>query len=165
MDGDLRPATCSRPGMAKHSATPQTLPPRKNLSLTERVPAVGLSPRPMGGVNAPGKTLKLCLEWPTVQVQKGGRVANGVRFRKTLWVSALRSQGTPGVGCGARLKLIKVLAFPFCVFHYMGQDTGTLELFKTRSNEDITSTRDSPDQLARGPALRTKPVFVVNALG
>ena len=56
MDEDLRPATCSRPGMAKHSATPRTLPPRKNLSLTERVPAVGLSPRPMGGVNAPENT-------------------------------------------------------------------------------------------------------------
>ena len=53
-----RPTTCYKyqAGNGEHSATPQTLPPRKNLSLTERVPAVGLSPRPMGGVNAPENT-------------------------------------------------------------------------------------------------------------
>ena len=54
-DEDLRPATCSRPGMAKHTATPRTLPPRKNLSLAERVPSSGIRCVPKGEVNAPGK--------------------------------------------------------------------------------------------------------------
>ena len=37
-------------------AIPQTMPTRQNLALTERGPAVGVSPRPMGGVNAPENT-------------------------------------------------------------------------------------------------------------
>ena len=156
MDEDLRPATSSRPGMAKHSATPQTLPQGK-ISPWGTGPSSGIRCVPKGEVNAPGKTLKLCLEWPTVQVTKNGRVANGVALPKDPWVS-VHKLGADGGACS---ELIRNPGLPFCVFTIWARDYLKHDQMRTLLPQGIAV----PDQLARGPALRTKPVFVVNALG
>ena len=117
----------------------------------------GIITAPYGGSQRSRKTLKLCLEWPTVQVTKNGRVANGVALPKDPWVS-VHKLGADGGACS---ELIRNPGLPFCVFTIWARDYLKHDQMRTLLPQGIAV----PDQLARGPALRTKPVFVVNALG
>ena len=116
--------------MAKHSATPRTLPPRKNLSLAERVPSSGIHCVPKGEVNAPGKHSNCALNG---QQYKYTNITGGVRFPKTLWVSDLKL----GAVGGARLPLIRARGLPLFRSH-LGPTLEHLVIFKIHRVATVT---------------------------
>ena len=93
-------------------------------------PSSGIRRVPKGGVNAPGKTLKLCLEWLTTSIQTE---QGGVRFPKTLWVSDLKL----GAVGGARLPLIRARGLPLFRSH-LGPTLEHLVIFKTQRVATVT---------------------------